>query len=251
MNRFFAFGCSFTVSHDRPTWADIVGREFDFYENWGRSGAGNQYIFNQLIECNAQRKFTADDTVIIMWTSISREDRYVKNLGGWIGQGSVYNFYNKEAYSEDWVKKFSCERGYLIRDLATIAAARDLLEYWGVKYKFLAMMPLANPSELREYQNISGDNQDLIKLYQDVLLEIKPSVYEIIFNSQNWNQKLSKFGAWVHDGIRDPHPDPYEALEYIQTVLPEMSLSQDTIDYVNNFKLGDPAPEFFLTIQRL
>jgi hypothetical protein len=246
MHRFFAFGCSFTVSHDRLTWADIIGREFDFYENWAKAGAGNQYIFNQLVECNTRRKFTLDDTVIIMWTSITREDRYVKNQGGWFGKGSVYNFNNTDAYSEEWIKKFACERGYLIRDLATITAARDLLQYWGVKYKFLAMMPLANPSELTEHKSVIDDNQDVIDLYKHTLSEIKPSVFEVIFNSKNWNKKHSKFGAYVHDGIRDPHPDPYEALEYVQKVLPEISLSQRTIDWVNDFKLGDPTPKFLL-----
>jgi len=245
MSRFFAFGCSFTASHNRPTWADIVGREFDFYENYARGGSGNQYIFNQLIECNTRRKFTPDDTVIIMWTSITREDRYVKD--SWIGPGNIYN---QELYPKDWVKQFACERGYLIRDLAVITAAKDLLKYWGVKYKFLAMMPIVNPTELHEYKSIADSNQDIVNLYQDTLKEIQPSVYEVVFNSQNWNEKHSDFGCYVHNNIRDPHPDPKEALEYVQKVIPEIALSQSTIDYVNTFKLGDQAPQFYL-VERL
>jgi hypothetical protein len=242
MSRFFAFGCSFTASHDRPTWADIIGREFDFYENYARGGSGNQYIFNQLIECNTRRKFTPDDTVIIMWTSITREDRYVKNLQGWHGQGNI--FWSQE-YPQEWIKKFACERGYLIRDLATITAARDLLKHWGVKYKFLAMMPIGTG----EHKEKASGDQDVFDLYKDTLAEIKPSVFEVIFNSENWNKKHSDF-LYVENGIRDPHPDPKESLEYVQKVIPEIALSQSTIDYVNTFKLGDQAPQFYL-VERL
>jgi hypothetical protein len=70
---FFAFGCSFT-NYSWPTWADMIGKEFESYENWGKSGGGNQFIFNSLMECVVKNKISKDDTVIIMWTNISRED---------------------------------------------------------------------------------------------------------------------------------------------------------------------------------
>jgi hypothetical protein len=70
----FTFGCSFT-EYIWPTWADILGREFEYYENWGKAGGGNQYIFNSLIECHLRNQLTKDDTVIIRWTSPDREDR--------------------------------------------------------------------------------------------------------------------------------------------------------------------------------
>ena len=234
MNRFFAFGCSFTNNASTLTWADIIGCDFDVYQNWARGGAGNQFIFNSLIECNTRHKFTSDDTVIIMWTSVSREDRYVKDK--WIGNGSVYN---GNLHSEEWVREFACERGYLIRDLASISAASDLLKVWGVNYKFLSILPIVNPNELKESIKNDDNNNDITNLYSDVIQEISPSVYEVIFNSKNWNEKKSNFGKFLADGVRDPHPDPVEALEYVQRIIPEVTISQETIDYVLNFKLGD------------
>ena len=38
--RLYTFGCSMT-SYFYPTWADILGQEFSYYENWGEPGAGN------------------------------------------------------------------------------------------------------------------------------------------------------------------------------------------------------------------
>jgi len=238
--RFFAFGCSFTASHNRPTWADLIGREFSEYQNWARGGMGNQFIFNQLIEANLRNKFTSDDTVMIMWSSITREDRYLKQKDGWFGQGSVYN-----TKSSDWLQENACDRGYLLRDLAVIEAAKDLLTYWNVAYKFLAMMPLVTPTESFSNKHIGNENQDIIKLYKQTLSSIKPSVFEVIYKSRDWNYRPSTFDKPVN-GVRDPHPDPKESLEYIQTVLPDLNLSQDTIDYASNFKLGDPAPQYYL-----
>ena len=71
------------------------------------------------------------------------------------------------------------------------------------------------------------------------------SVFEIIYESRDWNYRPSDFDKPVN-GVRDPHPDPKESLEYIQTVLPNLKLTQETIDYANNFKLGDRAPQYYL-----
>lgn len=76
----FTFGCSMT-SYSWPTWADILGRECQNFENWGRVGAGNLYIFESIIECLTSRKITAQDTVIILWSTTSRMDYY--QLGTW------------------------------------------------------------------------------------------------------------------------------------------------------------------------
>ena len=38
---------------------------------------------------------------------------------------------------------------------------------------------------------------------------------------------------------RDYHPTPGEHLEYLQTVAPEIVISDDTINWVKNYKLYD------------
>ena len=50
MGRLFTFGCSFT-KYTWPTWADLLGLEFDEFENWGVSGGGNVCTANRVIEC--------------------------------------------------------------------------------------------------------------------------------------------------------------------------------------------------------
>jgi len=223
MNRLFTFGCSFT-EYDWPTWADILGRDFDYYENWGKCGGGNQYIFNSLIEANSRNKFTDNDTIIIMWTNVVREDYYLK--GTWRTQGNVYS--RQSTYDEEFIKKFSDNRGFLIRDLATVTATVELLDHWKVKYHLLSMVPLTN---LDQYRTTRSRDNDVIALYSSAVDKVKPSVYEVVFDF-DWNSR-----NWSGKNRLDKHPIPSEHLEYIEKVLPGYSISDATREWVKQYDI--------------
>ena len=173
--RLFTFGCSFT-NYYWPTWADILGKQFSKHENWGLAGGGNHYIFNSIVEANKRNQFTKDDTIIVMWSGISREDKYIN--GQWQAD---------TAHSVNYIKQFINgridERGLLIRDLAFISAAADLLELCGTNYQFLSMLPLNLISNITLI-----DEPDVIDLYRDTVNKIKPSMYEVIWNSK-WDSR--------------------------------------------------------------
>lgn len=125
------------------------------------------------------------DTVIIMWTSVAREDRW--RQGQWLTPGNIYSQHD---YPESWVKDFADDRWYLMRDLATVAAARDLLEHWGCRWIFTSMMPLGLISENDDH--VVNDDQDVLDLYKDALDVIRPSVFETIFNNDWASRPLSQ-----------------------------------------------------------
>jgi hypothetical protein len=165
--RLFTFGCSFT-RYQWPTWADILGRKFSYYENWGSQGSGNQYILNSVIESNQRNKFTPNDTVIIMWTTVARADYYTNSA--WVGGGDVY--VNTHRYSKEYIVNFADPRGFLIKDLAAITIVKELLELKQIPYHFLSVMPYDLESDL-----------NVKELYAPALTAIKPSVFEVVFNS--------------------------------------------------------------------
>jgi len=273
MSRLFTFGCSFT-RFVCPTWADILGKEFDFFENWGRPGSGNQYIFNSLIECNKRNKFTPNDTIIIVWSTTLREDRYIQQKGGWIGDGNIHW---SSIYPSAWKKEFVCDRGALIRDLATISATIDLLKFWQVKHKMASILP------------IESGNNDILNLYKDAIDYLNPCINDIVFlhnrrskdffnvektpskeqieylkesynqcKGVDWPDFKVFFNKEYIDadvtndidnyGLNDSlysithenadHPSPKEHLFYIQQVFPEYQISESTVEWINNFKYG-------------
>jgi hypothetical protein len=120
MSRLFAFGCSFT-NYRWSTWADCLAPEFDSFENWGQSGAGNHYIFNSIMEADQRHNFSTGDTVVVCWTNVMREDRYTDR---WQTLGNVTTC---PIYNPDYVRDAVTERGCLIRDLAMIKATQVLL----------------------------------------------------------------------------------------------------------------------------
>ena len=209
MSRLFAVGCSFT-NYRWSTWFDCLAPEFDHAENWGQAGGGNHYIFNSVMEADQRNNFKSGDTVIVCWTSIDREDRYVDHR--WHTPGNAYfatNVYNKE-----YLKTHIDERGYLIRDLAYIKAVKTLLESKpDVRWEFLSMveimaMPFPNDT-VSQYR-------DVMRLYEDVARSIKPGYDKTVF-----------LNNWPKPGD-DPHPSPEEHLAYIDTVLPGWVTKQET-----------------------
>jgi hypothetical protein len=230
-DRLFTIGCSFTQYWRWPTWADALGRQANFYENWGLCGAGNSYILYSLMECHQQHQLTSNDTVMIMWTNTSREDRYLQ--GRWQEGGNVY-WSAGSTLPQDYVKNFTCERGYLIRDMANIAATKHFLESVGCQWKFMSMVPLDNTNEISGLgsnpNDVTTDDQDVRKLYQNVLDTIHPSVYSTLFNN-DWRSRPG-----IPDNFdsrqRDFHPTPMEHVEYITQIFPGIITEHSTIEWM-------------------
>jgi hypothetical protein len=235
MRRLFTFGCSFTQYWRWPTWADALGQEADHFENWGVCGSGNSLIFYSLMECNQRHWLGPDDTVYIMWTNTSREDRYVGRR--WLEGGNVY-WSAGSALPKEYVQKFACERGYLIRDLTTMAAVNQLLDHWGCRYQFFSMVPFDTTNEQNKLGNNPNDtvgvDADVRELYRSIMDLIKPSVYETVFK----NKWFSGNGIPdSYDGCRrDFHPTPIEHLQYLDTVAPELITQESTREWMRSWE---------------
>lgn len=267
MTRLFTFGCSFTNSI-RPTWADIVARQYNHYENWGQAGAGNSFIFYSLMECHKRNRITQDDVVMIMWSSIGREDRYVN--GEWLTPGSIYN---QTEYDKNFVVKFADPTGYLLRDAAHLAGAKAILDSIKCQYYFFSIVPFNVPDD-NVFKILSTDNK-IQQLYLQDFCVVRPSVYETVFDcdwysrvgpkepkklKQEYEIKQGKeWPTWekfikqdftdvpkhIVEEINnqhefsnrylrryDTHPVATEYMEYLMRVAPDITISQQTQDWV-------------------
>lgn len=229
MKRLFTFGCSFTQYWRWPTWADCLGHQHEHYENWGLCGAGNAYIFYSLIECNRRYGLGRNDIICIMWTNTSREDRYVN--GRWLEGGNIY--WDGHPMGRDFARQWACERGYLMRDLALITAAADLLRSWQCDWHFMSMVPLDRSNLDNQLGNnphsAATDDSDVIDLYRTTLDLIKPSVFDLVFRG-DWQSRPGIVDV-NSNHRRDFHPTPAEHLEYLDG-LEIWSISQHTRDWM-------------------
>lgn len=208
INRFFAFGCSFTA-YGYPGWSEIVAYDLDveFY-NYGRNGAGNQYIFNMIMQADSFFNFTKDDLIIVEWTSVAREDRY-KNKN-WLTPGNIYT---QSTYDKQYVKEWADFDGYAIRDFASIKATVEFLKSKQVQYHCLAMAPLLEIKNQWAPYKDDQISQDIYEVYQYYIDNIAPSFYDVLWDGTvlpKIKQEHNRYSKTING-----HPSPSEHFTFL------------------------------------
>jgi len=241
MKRFYVLGCSFT-NYAWPTWADIVGLEFDEWENWAFPGLGNRAIAERLAELHARNHLTKDDTVIIQWTSHLRHDWHANDTrhqdnAGWKTSGSLFNYINQSIFDDDWVKTFWSETSYMMHTYNNILLAQNFLNGIGCTWRMTSMGYINKMNS--DYPNDEhGEQIPEIDAFTDVP---NLSIYKKIFDDKSkwitpvgtfaWNHKTKpyKFKS-MHDKTVfsvDRHPTLEQYIDYTNTqVFPSLNISQ-------------------------
>ena len=250
--RFFAFGCSFT-NYAWPTWADIIGQDIPVYENWGARGGGNEFIFNSIIEADVRHKFNQEDLIMIMWSSTCREDRYSNNK--WVHATVDHQ---EAVYGKHWVRKFTTDtRAHLVHDYAYIKATQDLLTSKLCTWVNFVMHPIAKTKylpELAKKLNVTteiqerefwynawdrlraGDiDQELLDLFEDgEVVDLYRDIFKNIQASYECMETYKKRTYLLTprtDHRINPHPTPLQALEFLDMVWPNNTISNDARTY--------------------
>lgn len=219
--RIFCFGCSFT-EYQWPTWANIIQKDLDIpVYNWGLCGIGNRGILSKMIQCDIKYSFNKDDLIIVVWSSWTREDRYID--GHWRNHG---NLLNQDFYDKNFIKKYWDWENDIINNATCIIAANKM--YSDVLNA--SIVPLKNPQDIyisdkTQLETIQQKNQkQMINFYIDKL----PSM-EYFDMSKN-----SYFDKTTTDG----HPDiRLHQLFVEQTIYGKLrlQLKESTIHDISSF----------------
>jgi hypothetical protein len=238
--RVFMFGCSFT-SYWWPTWANIISLMMPDAEkyNFGKTGGGNLYIAERIIAANQRYKFNDQDLILIMWSTHCREDRYIENV--WETPGNIFT---QNYYSQDFVKKYSCVRGYMIRDLALMTMIKHTLT---MIPSHAVVLKSVEPDYDRHWYLGTEDLDEVIELYKDTIYDMPMPLYETM-KTANGGWIMGTYYYWPEAqgsskekfGDYHPNPDMYmDYLEKIGLVLSEQVKNQ-VHDYTKQlFKLED------------
>lgn len=209
--------------YDWPTWADMIGQEIPNYLNAGTPGGGNLYISSQIAEANQRYKFNEDDLVIVMWSTCTREDRYINKH--WRCPGNIYT---QSYYDKNFIMNYVDDRGSLIRDMALISLTNGVLKASNAEYHMLAMQPL--DSIIRDTNKLEDTYSDVFELYKPITDVIQ---YDLL--------TLGCDGQWPklpirHDGPggqrHDYHPSPKTHFSFINKVFPDSAWSVETIGFM-------------------
>jgi hypothetical protein len=262
VRRLFAFGCSFT-RWLWTGWPELVANHLNIpHWNFGRSGAGNQFIFTRLMQAKRYYNIGPDDLVIICWSHLSREDRWDEQIKDWRLVGNVY--FAKEVWDQNWILRWGNSTHYALRDLSLISAAKDVLDQSGCQYHFFSICdPVDNIDEYFGHAVPKQERDTLLNLYQQDLASILPSYYRSLWNNDPATNKFKFEAQYVHPMFFDGHPRPIEHYKYLGQFWPEILVSQAVPvmqaekTFQNYFKSiysdtqrvqGDPGTQFTLNI---
>lgn len=196
-DRLFTFGCSFTKYH-WPTWADILGQEFIYYENWGQTGGSNPYILNSLVECLQSRTVGQKDLVIIMWTTAGRSEFYRNKR--WFTPGNNIHVFAEHELQINKNAEYDDMRGHLLKDAISIHTARKILELEKIPYIFLALAPYGYTFQGTSSSNALPANRDIYENFKESIELIKPSILEKVFKFDIESRPF--------ENIQDSHEKP-------------------------------------------
>ena len=241
MSRLFVLGCSFS-NYAWPTWADILGLEFDVYENWAFPGLGNRALAERLAEIHVHNHLTKDDTVIIQWTSHLSHDWHAtdhrhQDNAGWKTSGSLFNYINEEVFDEKWIKTFWSENSYMMHTFNNILLAQNFLNGIGCTWR-MTSMGYINKMNSDYPSDDHGEQMSDIDIWESA----PPlRVYKKIFDDKSkwikpvgtfaWNHKTKpyKFKSMQDKAVFaiDNHPTVEQHNDYVNKhVLPSLNISQ-------------------------
>jgi hypothetical protein len=220
--RFFTFGCSFT-SYIWPTWAEVISQEMPNveYYNFGHCGGGNSMMVSRIAEANSKFKFNNTDLIMPMWTTFCREDRY--RGGHWMAVGNIFT---QSEYSEEFVRKYSDPKGYLLRDLSFIEIATKYLSTLESDCITLAGVPYNYQMDMSDH--LSPTVASILEVYKDVLSITPPNLVDL---------ELGGYFKGGHTYIRthngemygDYHPHTLNYCSYLTKI--GIPLTDKSIDY--------------------
>lgn len=248
--RLFTFGCSYT-DWNWPTWADMLGRSYDQFENWAIRGTGNRAIAERISECVLSRQITSEDTVIVQWTNFHRYDQHAEDIlpnTRWRCSGNIHtNPWENKFVTESWR-----EKSYCLHSLNFIHMAMSLLKSTGCKLLVTSHYDIKEEyqqfDDLHFYNTIQqGWLYPIQKFTDDLGYKGKQlKIYQI-------NPMLGMMGI-IKDqskAIWDHHPGPEQHYQWMKThLLPLLNITLDekfceeSIEIFADLELIDSAEIF-------
>lgn len=230
--RLFTFGCSFTL-HAWPTWANLMNKELapDEFYNYGNPGAGNQYIYTQLVNANKKYQFNEDDLVMIMWSTYTREDRYKytgEEYPGWVLRGNMFNpGPGTEIFNAKFIKEYISYRGLVIRDLTAMSLADAVLSNSTCDYKMMLSTPIDILTEGEaDYVDIDPLGP-VTETYKPVLDKMANAALIETMPGRQWNKGVTV--RLKGQLFNDSHPTTVQYLNYLEHI--GYSFSNETKQY--------------------
>jgi hypothetical protein len=224
--KLFTFGCSYTSFH-WPTWPDFLRPVYNKVYNYAHAGAGNTYIFSHFMHAINQNLVNKEDTVIVQWSGLPREDKIFSGHTTFTTGGLIYN---NPSYDEAYYSKYYSPYQKGLELITYIKAVRLICKNLGIKYKMFNMFPQWVSDFLGEpygydtalYQNAYSELTKNGLLNEIKKLNNNSDFIQISLEEFNLdNRKQIGYQCVNGKASMDSHPTPYIHYRYAKEVILE------------------------------
>jgi len=100
--KIYTFGDGFAAGHIWPEWPQLLDAITGSVENYGHTGAGNEFIFNCAVK--ASLRASPDDIFLVQWAESSRFDKIIEDsFSEYVKQAdNVYRDIDKTVFDQTW-----------------------------------------------------------------------------------------------------------------------------------------------------
>ena len=231
--RFFSFGCSFTKDWNSPTWADLIGIQFDEYYNLAMPGSSNTLIMQRFIESDLFYNFNKDTDVIMIGISgmgrvsfpITKYNDYINKDEHCIYSRGDIELYEPSRFDTpelietiNFFKKHN-KKSYSIYDsFISIKIIKDLLTAKGIEHKIIPALDYKHYINDAEVYGIDNQLKSYLINIQNIL-DVEESINEF-------------------DNFSIHHPTPKTYYSFLEKYLPEY-IGEKSLELLNTDFNGD------------
>lgn len=227
--RLFTFGCSFTYFY-WPTYADILGEQFDELHNWGLSGLGNRAICERLSECVLHTEFTPDDMIIVQWTDFHRYDWHDPKAFGeqcnWRTGGNIFS----KPIEIEWIKDTWNEYSYTLHSMNHIHLGTILTKQLPCKVYHTSMIDYKSVllgTAFEKYLSVIND-----EWLTDFGSYCQQKNYKGIQHRQAYFDEIVK--KRVPKVFVDRHPTPLIHLQWLEEIM-QLTINNSLADKIRKY----------------
>lgn len=225
MKRLFTFGCSFT-QWNWPTWADILAKNYDQFQNWGIAGTGNRAIAHRVSECVLKNTLTDQDTIVIQWTDYNRFDQHISglfpNVSSWRLGGNIFLKNDYKYILDTWR-----EDSYIYDALTLINLTDALLRKTPAQVFFVSRINMSDGIDkfpgLEFLKPVLQSDYWIGQPIQEVVSDLNYSGKKMLIKD------AARFGIPVNRTEIDQHPLPRHYLAWLKQTFPNQQFDEEFV----------------------
>lgn len=238
--RFFTFGCSYT-HWEYPTWADLIGVNYNEFFNFGKPGACNTYIMNQFIEAESMYDFDSQtDFVMVALTGFGRFSyldisKYSDGRDteyGWVTSGDI--LFNENTGKQEkcilFAKKLFNFPWAIYNSWIAATTIKKILSIKKIPHKIIMSIDnshFINSNIMEEYKYLLKDKGNIIDKANEIynILDCKTTIDEYRVE----NRGEGRLYPLDNGGV---HPSKQIYYDYIKKFFPDL-LSENSEKLLN------------------